>query len=205
MFQQASTHPFARTLNTWFPLAYMTSTSFAAARRSDVAGSHYRAVQPDSYGSVLAVESAVINLCGDDVFSGVAGNGIRNQVAHQQPRNGCVSIRKMKTIGASIGIARRRIAHVGRGAGLQIHTPKSGQAQCPAVQRRLCVNVDSPLAVGSRLIERDYTRISFDHIEQKVAIADLRKSRLFLRGGQAGHVIDLVLLDTHDVALDIRR
>src|SRR5215472_6107446 len=59
---------------------------------------HNGAVEPDSDRNVIPVQLAVIRFCRDDVLHRRAGDGVRNERAHEQSRYGGIAIRKMKDV-----------------------------------------------------------------------------------------------------------
>ncbi len=109
----------------------------------------------------------------------------------------------MKTVGAAIGIARRRIAHARGGAGIELHALEARQTQPPAIERRFRVDAHAPFAMSPGLVERDGARIQLGDVQQKVAIADARQPILLFRRRQAGHVIDLALFDAQNTGLGL--
>ncbi len=60
--------------------------------------SHRRAVQADAHRRVLLIKPGIVGSRHDHVGGGVARNCLRNQLAHQQARDGSVAIGKMEKV-----------------------------------------------------------------------------------------------------------
>src|SRR5579863_6232003 len=126
-------------------------------------------------------------------------------MAHQEPRDRGVAVRKVERIRAAVGIARGGKSHMRGRARLKIKALKAGKAESPDVQRGDRVDADAPFAVRACLVEGDGVRICLHDIQQEVAIAHLRQSGFLFGRRQAGKVVDVCFLYSGDVALCLWR
>jgi hypothetical protein len=54
--------------------------------------SHHGAVEPNPNRRTVAIELVVIDLCGDYIFRSGSRHRLRDQIAHQQAGDGCITI-----------------------------------------------------------------------------------------------------------------
>ena len=206
MFQQASTH--ARAAHRIHVAAAKIRDLDAARRRriADIARAHHRAAEPDAYRRLRPIEARVVDPRRDDVLGTVARHAVGNQIAHQKPRDRGIAVGKMERVGAAvIGIAVGGVAGVRRRAALEAEAGEAGKFERPHVERGDGIDADAPLAVGSRLVERDDAGIRLDHVQQVVAVAHGSEARLLLGRRQPRHIVDRGFLDAHDVASHLWR
>jgi hypothetical protein len=67
-----------------------------------------------------------------------------------------------------------------RRAGIELQALKAGKAKRPDVERRDRVDPDTPFPVRASLVEWDHRGVDLDQLEEIVAIADPRQTRLLL-------------------------
>src|SRR5689334_15000380 len=80
---------------------------------------------------------------------------------------------------------------------IEPHALKTGKMYRPAIQRWNGIDADSIQAVRTSLIKRDYVRMSLDHIQQKIFIADLGQTCFLLVLSHSFHVVDFRFLDAN--------
>src|SRR5262249_20961022 len=105
----------------------------------------------------------------------------------------------MKARRATGRVARGRITHAWRGAGLEIHSLKTRKAQRPTIQGRFRVNTDAPFAVGPSLIKRNDIRVDLRDGKKKVFITEPREAVFLLSRSHAREVVDFRSLDAKNV------
>ena len=101
---------------------------------ADMLHSHGGAVQTNADHGGGIIEPGVIHVGSNNVFHGIARSGAGNQRAHQQPRDGSVSVGKVKNVRLFF-----RFLSVTPSRG-HLHALKSGVAHAPAISRRYGVN-----------------------------------------------------------------
>jgi hypothetical protein len=111
----------------------------------------------------------------------------------------------MKRVGAPIGITSGGVTHIRRRTGLELEPAKARKVEGPDIERGHRIGPDAPLAMRTRLVDRNRRRIGLDDIAQEIAIAHARQARFLVRRRQSGEIVGLPLLDAHDVVARLVR
>jgi hypothetical protein len=93
----------------------------SASRRSWSMLAHGSAAEPDANGRGWMIETGVVEPCRDHVLGALAGgHTLREETAHQEPRDRGISVRKMERVRGAVGVARGCASHVRCRTGLKI-------------------------------------------------------------------------------------
>ncbi len=199
----AGQHPMGRPHPAQFAAAQVVDHHSVGAAVADV---DRQAVQADAHRAACPIQRRIVGSRQHYVLGARARQGGRDQLAHQQPRHRGVAVGEVEGRRAAGGrVARRGIAHAGGTGGIELQSLESRQAQAPAVQRRLGLDADAPLAMGGGPVVGDHPGVGLDHLQQVVAVADARQPIHLLGGVEVGQVVDLGGLDAHDIGLDLGR
>src|SRR5260370_18109112 len=104
------------------------------------------AAEGDAGRVVRRIEPAVVDACRHSVFYSSGRYGSRDQAAHQEPRDAGIAVGEVELIGATIGVAGRRVAHMRGRAGIELQALEAGKAERPDIERRHRIDSDTPFA-----------------------------------------------------------
>ena len=154
---------------------------FRRLRFAHVAHLHHSAIQTNSCFRTRLIQLGVIRFRGDHIFHGAAGNRSWNQRPNQQPRNRCITVRKMKNIWVRLFVVPAPFTSA------QLHTLEARIAKVVVVvafdiagQRRNRLDADAEKIMRLLLEKRQHVRADFNDLRQEVGIAHLPEPLLLL-------------------------
>ena len=158
--------------------------------------SHHCAVQTDTHRRVFLIQLGVVCACGNNVGRRTSRNRLRNQFAHQQPRDGGIAIGKMEKVSLRFLVGNGVPVHAFPRRRVEIHPLKPGSIESPRILRRHSIETDSEQRLRSGGQEFNDLFIHLDEFAQEILVAHARQPSLFLIGTQAGQVVFLVVVQS---------
>src|SRR5262249_58758755 len=122
---------------------------------------------------------------GADVLHRLSRDGVGNEPANQQARDGGITIGEMdgrSAAGADLAavMSAGQVREESVRARFEAHAAESGQAVLPPEQRRITIDADDEAAGALIAEEPDDLLVDFDEVEEEVLIAHLREADFLL-------------------------